>query len=98
MNMQPRYLVTDTFDLRMLASLTVGITLKELSLEDVCDLIEQAEREQRMGLHGGWADGLRHPLATALVPHGPILLVANQVQTAQGAVMKWVQVEIVDRD
>ncbi|MBK6599237.1 MAG: hypothetical protein IPG25_15695 [Proteobacteria bacterium] len=49
-----------------------------------------------MGLHGGWADGLKHPLATALVPNGPILLVANQVQTAQGDVMKWVQVEIVD--
>jgi hypothetical protein len=96
--MQPRYLITDTFDLRMLASLPVGIALKELSIEDVCDLIERAEQEQRMGLHGGWADGLRHPLATALVPHGPILLVANQVQTAQGAVMKWVQVEIVDRD
>lgn len=96
MNMQPRYLVTDTFDLRMLASLTVGITLKELSLNDVCDLIEKAEKEQRMGLHGGWADGLKHPLATALVPNGPILLVANQVQTAQGDVMKWVRVEIVD--
>jgi hypothetical protein len=96
MNMQPRYLVTDTFDLRMLASLTVGITLKELSLEDVCDLIERAELEQRMGLHGGWADGLKHPLSTALAPNGPILLVANQVQTAQGEVMKWVQVEIVD--
>ena len=92
MNMQPRYLVTDTFDLRMLASLTVGITLKELSLDDVC---ERAEQEQRMGLHGGWADGLKHPLATALAPDGPILLVANQVQTAQGEVMRWVQVEIV---
>lgn len=96
MNMQPRYLVTDTFDLRMLASLTVGITLKELSLNEVCDLIEIAEQEQRMGLHGGWADGLKHPLASVLAPNGPILLVASQVQTAQGEVMKWVQVEIVD--
>jgi len=95
MNMQPRYLVTDTFDLRMLATFTVGIALKELSLEDVCDLIERAEQEQRMGLHGGWADGLKHPLATALAPNGPILLVANQVKTAQGEVMRWVQVEIV---
>lgn len=95
MNMQPRYLVTDTFDLRMLASLTVGITLKELSLDDVCDLIEKAEQEQRMGLHGGWADGLKHPLAAALAPNGPILLVANQVKTAQGEVMRWVQLEIV---
>jgi hypothetical protein len=93
--MQPRYLVTDTFDLRMLASLTVDITLKELSLEEVCDLIERAEQEQRIGLHGGWADGLKHPLATALAPNGPILLVANQVPTAQGEVMRWVQVEIV---
>lgn len=95
MRMQPRYLVTDTFDLRMLASLTVDITLKELSLEEVCDLIERAEQEQRIGLHGGWADGLKHPLATALAPNGPILLVANQVPTAQGEVMRWVQVEIV---
>jgi len=96
MNMPPRYLLTNTFDLRMLASLTVGITLKELSLNEVCDLIERAEQEQRMGLHGGWADGVKHPLAAMLVPNGPILLVANQVQTAQGDVMKWVQVEIVD--
>jgi hypothetical protein len=38
MNMAPRYLLTDKFDLGMLASLTADITLTEISLDDVCDL------------------------------------------------------------
>ena len=50
MNMAPRYLLTDKFDLGMLASLTADITLTEISLDDVCDLIEKAEFEQRLFL------------------------------------------------
>jgi hypothetical protein len=49
-----------------------------------------------MGLHGGWADGIRAHMAVELSAHGPILLVARPMKTEQGAVMKWVQVEVID--
>ena len=55
MNKAPRYLLTDQFDLGMLSSLTADITLTEISLADVCQLIEQAECDKKLGLHGGWA-------------------------------------------
>lgn len=96
MNMAPRYLLTDKFDLGMLASLTADITLTEISLDDVCDLIEKAEFEQRLGLHGGWADGVRFSVEITLAPNGPILLVARPIKTDQGTVMKWVRVEVRD--
>lgn len=96
MNMAPRYLLTDKFDLGMLASLTADITLTEISLDDVCDLIEKAEFEQRLGLHGGWADGVRFSVEITLAPNGPILLVARAIKTDQGTVMKWVRVEVRD--
>jgi hypothetical protein len=95
-NLAPRYLLTDHFDLGMLSTLTADITLTEISLDQVCELIEQAEREQKMGLHGGWADGIRAHMAVELSAHGPILLVARPMKTEQGAVMKWVQVEVID--
>lgn len=96
MNMAPRYLLTDRFDLGMLSNLTADITLTEISLDQVCELIEKAELEKKLGLHGGWADGIRTPGTVALTPHGPILLVAQTTETAQGAMMKWVQVEVID--
>lgn len=96
MNMAPRYLLTDRFDLGMLASLTADITLTEITLNDACELIEKAEREQQMGLHGGWADGVRNPFEITLVPNGPILLVVRPVETGQGIVMKWVKIEVLD--
>lgn len=96
MNMAPRYVLTDRFDLGMLTNLTADITLTEMSLAQVCELIERAELEKKMGLHGGWADGIRTHAPVALSPHGPILLVAQTESTAQGAMMKWVQVEVVD--
>lgn len=96
MNMAPRYLLTDKFDLGMLASLTVDIALTEITLDDACELIEKAEREQKMGLHGGWADGVSNSAEITLAPNGPILLVARPFDTNQGAVMKWVRVEVID--
>lgn len=96
MNMAPRYVLTDRFDLGMLSSLTSDITLTEISLDQVCALIEKAELERKMGLHGGWADGIRAHDPIELTSHGPILLVAQTTETAQGAMMKWVQVEVID--
>jgi hypothetical protein len=96
MTKAPRYVLTDKFDLGMLASLTTDITLREISLADVCGLIEKAEQEQRIGLHGGWADGVRNPVEFALEPNGSILLVARSIETDHGTVMKWVQVEVID--
>ena len=96
MNKPPRYLLTDQFDLGMLSSLTADITLTEISLEDVCQIIEEAEREKELGLHGGWADAVKNKGAVSLVPNGQILLVARPFETGQGTVMKWVQIEVVD--
>ena len=96
MNKAPRYLLTDQFDLGMLSSLTAGITLTEISLEDVCHLIEEAEFQKRLGIHGGWADAVNNRELVNLEPNGPILLVARSVETDQGKIMKWVQVEVVD--
>lgn len=96
MNMAPRYLLTDRFDLGMLATLTADITLTELTLDQVCELIEKAELEKKLGLHGGWADGIRTGAPVELSSRGPILLVAKTTGNAQGAMMKWVQVEVVD--
>ena len=76
MNMAPRYLLTDRFDLGMLATLTADITLTEISLDQVCEFIEKAELEKKMGLHGGWADGIRTRTPVELTPHGPILLLS----------------------
>ena len=53
MNKAPRYLLTDQFDLGMLSSLTADITLTEISLADVCQLIEQAECDKKLGLQAG---------------------------------------------
>ena len=97
MNKSPRYLVTDQFDLGMLASMTATVTLTEISLDDVCQLIEEAEREQALGLHGGWADAANGKAAVRLAPDGPILLLARVVETGHGAFLKWVRVEVVDR-
>jgi hypothetical protein len=69
MNKPPRYLVTDQFDLGMLASLTADITLTEISLADVCQRIEDAEREQGQGLHGGWAAAVKNPVGHFKIPH-----------------------------
>lgn len=96
MNKAPRYLLTDQFDLGMLSSLTADITLTEISLEHVCQLIEAAEFEQKLGLHGGWADAVKHKESVSLAPNGPILLVARPVDMGQGTVMKWVQIEVID--
>jgi type 1 glutamine amidotransferase len=96
MNKLPRYLLTDQFDLGMLSSLTAGITLTEISLEEVCQIIEEAEREKELGLHGGWVDAVKNKEAVCLVPNGQILLVARPFETGQGTVMKWVQIEVVD--
>ncbi len=96
MNMAPRYLLLDRFDLGMLATLTADISLTEISLEQVCELIEKAELENKLGLHGGWASGSALPADGLLSACGPILLVAQPVDTARGTVMKWVQVEIID--
>lgn len=96
MNKAPRYLLTDQFDIGMLASLTANIALTEISLDEVCHLIEEAEREKQLGLHGGWADAVNIQSAMNLAPHGPILLVAHPVKNGQGTIMKWVQVEITD--
>jgi hypothetical protein len=95
MNRPPRYLLTDQFDLGMLSSLTIGIVLTEISLEDVCQIIEEAEREKELGLHGGWLDAVKNKGEVCLVPNGPILLVARSVDTGQGTIMKWVQVEVI---
>lgn len=96
MNKAPRYVLTDRFDLGMLSSLTSDITLTEISLDQVCALIEKAELERRIGLHGGWVDGIRAHVPIELTPHGPILLVAQTTESAQGSMMKWVQVEVID--
>ena len=95
MNKPPRYLLTDQFDLGMLSSLTADITLTEISLEDVCQIIEEAERDKELGLHGGWVDAVRNKEAVSLVPNGAILLVARPVETDQSSIIKWVQVEVV---
>lgn len=90
----PRYLLTDQFDIGMLASLTANIALTEISLDEVCHLIEEAERERQLGLHGGWADAVNDRSALNLTPNGPILLVARPMDTDKGTVVKWVQVKI----
>lgn len=97
MNKPPRYLLTDRLDLGMLASLTADLTLTEISLEDVCQLIEEAEREQALGLHGGWANAVKDKAAVTLTPDGPILLVAWMVPTHHGTELKWARVEVVER-
>jgi hypothetical protein len=89
--------VTDQFDLGMLASLTVGIMLTEITLDEVCHRIEEAEREQHLGLHGGWADAVNNRSAVKLTSNGPILLLAYLVETDRGTDMKWVQVEVTDQ-
>lgn len=96
MNMAPRYVLTDRFELGMLSSLTADITLTEITLAQVCELIEKAELEMKMGLHGGWADGIRTQAPVELSPNGPILLVAQTGGSVKGAMMKWVQVEVID--
>ena len=53
MNMAPRYVLTDRFELGMLSSLTADITLTEITLAQVCELIEKAELEKKLNLHGG---------------------------------------------
>lgn len=95
MNKAPRYLLTDQFDLGMLPSLTADITLTEISLEDVCQIIEEAERDKELGLHGGWVDAVKNRGVVSLVPNGAILLVARPVDTEEGAIMKWVQIEVM---
>ncbi len=92
--MTPRYLLSDQFDLGILSSLTTAITLTEISLEEVCQRIEESEREKELGLHGGWADAIVNRDAVTLSPNGPILLVARSVETDHGAIMKWVQIEV----
>lgn len=92
--MTPRYLLSDQFDLGILSSLTAAITLTEISLEEVCQRIEESEREKALGLHGGWADAIVNRDAVTLSPNGPILLVARSVETDHGAIMKWVQIEV----
>ncbi len=96
MNKPPRYLLTDRFDLGMLASLTADVTLTEMSLEDVCQLIEEAEREKALGLHGGWGDAVKDKAAVTLTPDGPILLVAWPMESDQRTILKWVRVEVID--
>lgn len=96
MKKPPRYLLTDQFDLGMLPSLTADITLTEISLEDVCQIIEEAERDKELGLHGGWVDAVKNKEAVSLVPNGAILLVARPVETDQGSIIKWIQVEVVE--
>jgi len=95
MSKTPRYLLTDQFDLGMLSSLTADITLTEISLEDVCQIIEEAERDKELGLHGGWVDAVKNKEAVSLLPNGAILLVARSVETDQGNILKWVQVEVM---
>ena len=96
MNKPPRYLLTDRFDLGMLASLTADLTLTEISLEDVCQLIEEAEREKELGLHGGWGHAVKSKAAVTLTPDGPILLVAWSVETDRRMMLKWVRLEVID--
>jgi len=97
MNKPPRYLVTDRFEFGMLASLTAELKLTEISLEDVCQLIEEAEREKQQGLHGGWGEAAREVAAVPRVPHGSILLVACPVVSDRGVELKWARVEVVER-
>lgn len=97
MSKPPRYLLTDQFDLGMLPSLTADITLTEISLEDVCQIIEDAERDKELGLHGGWVDAVKNKEAVSLIPNGQILLVARAIETGQGMLMKWVRIEVQDR-
>lgn len=92
--MSPRYLLSDRFDLGILSSLTAAITLTEISLEEVCQRIEESEREMQLGLHGGWVDAVKNGEAVTLAPNGPILLVARSVETDHGTIMKWVQIEV----
>ena len=97
MKKTPRYMLTDQFDLGMLSSLTADITLTEISLEDVCQIIEEAERDKELGLHGGWVDAVRNKEAVNLVPNGQILLVARAIETGKGMLMKWGRIEVQDR-
>lgn len=92
--MTPRYLLSDQFDLGLLSSLTAAITLTEISLEEVCRLIEKSEHEMRLGLHGGWVDAVSDRTRLTLSPNGPILLVASSIQTDHGAIIKWVRIEV----
>ncbi|MDP1678554.1 MAG: hypothetical protein Q8L02_00230 [Candidatus Nitrotoga sp.] len=46
MNKPHRYLLTDQVDLGIFPSLTADITLNEISLKDVCQIIEVAKRER----------------------------------------------------
>jgi hypothetical protein len=96
MSKAPRYVLTDRFELGMLTNLTADITLTEMTLDQICELIERAEQEKKQGLHGGWADGIRSLAPFELTPEGPILLVAQTCETAQGAQVTWVQVEVID--
>lgn len=75
--------------------MSADITSTKILLEDVCQIIEEAEREKELGPHGGWVDAVKNKEAVSLVPNGPILLVARPFETDQGMVMKWVQVEVV---
>ncbi|MBL0039059.1 MAG: hypothetical protein IPP36_11330 [Nitrosomonadales bacterium] len=43
-------MLTDQLDLGMLSLLTAGITLNEISLKDVCQIIEVAKRERSSAL------------------------------------------------
>lgn len=97
MNKPPRYLVTDRFDFGMLASLTADLRLTEISLDDVCQLIEEAEREQQLGLHGGWGNAVRDTAAVTRALNGSILLVACPVASDRGIELKWARVEVVER-
>ncbi len=92
----PRYALTDRFDLGMLASLTADVTFTEISLEEVCQLIEEAEGEKAVGLHGGWANAVKDRAAVSLTPDGPILLVAWPVEIENRTILKWVRVEVID--
>lgn len=92
--MTPRYFLSDQFDIGILSSLTAAITLTEITLEEVCQRIEESEREMELGLHGGWVDAVKNRDAVTLTPNGPILLVARSVETDQGTIMKWVRIEV----
>lgn len=96
MDKAPRYLLTDQFDLGMVASLPACIHLTEISLESVCQLIEEADREKSMGLHGGWSDAVKDRQLSRLTSAGPVLLVARLGPADDGMVVKWIQVSVVD--
>lgn len=97
MNKPPRYLVTDRFDFGMLGSLNADLKLTEMSLDDVCQLIEQAEREKQLGIHGGWGDAMKDKTAVTLALNGSILLLACPVASDRGIEIRWARVEVVAR-